>query len=379
LTAIVLATSLAWAWLVYRSAQAITGLSNMPVVEQSNVPQSLSVILTACDEAHTIEPALRSLRAQSHPSFEIIAVNDRSTDGTGEILDRIAAADERVRVLHIEDLPGGWLGKVHAMDQGAKIATSEWLLFSDADVIFAPDTLADAVRYAEEQQLDHLSLLPEMITRSALLEAATIAFAQILFHIIGVGTAKPHPLGVGAFNLVRRSTLERSAGIEWIKMEIADDTGLALLISNAGGKTQFHLAPDRLTLEWYPSVFALIKGLEKNAFMMAGNGQTFRMVAIFGLVGTLLLAPVLGLFLGPNILAQCAGGAAILSNILATAWMRLRIGVAPWGAVLAPLGTLIVAISAIWSTIRCVQRGGVNWRGTHYPLQALKDGKRVWL
>ena len=96
-----------------------------------------------------VEQATRSLLAQDYPELALIAVDDRSTDGTGAILDAIAAEDTRLKVLHIEELPAGWLGKTHALHAAAATSSADWLLFTDADVLFVPDTLRRAIALAE--------------------------------------------------------------------------------------------------------------------------------------------------------------------------------------------------------------------------------------
>ena len=113
----------------------------LPAVKAPGALPSLSVIVPARNEATAIGPALASLLAQDYPGLEIVAVDDRSTDGTGDVLRALAAANPSLRVLRIDDLPSGWLGKNHALWRGAQRSTGTWLLFTDADVVFAPGTL----------------------------------------------------------------------------------------------------------------------------------------------------------------------------------------------------------------------------------------------
>ena len=138
----------------------------------------VSLIVPARNEEQTLGPAIRSRLEDGYPALEVVLIDDRSTDGTGAVVDAIAAADARVRALHLTSLPPGWLGKLHAMNEGLRLATGEWVLFSDADVHLAPGTLERAVRLAEAQRLDHLSILPQLRPATWLVDAALASFAR---------------------------------------------------------------------------------------------------------------------------------------------------------------------------------------------------------
>ena len=127
---------------------------------------SLSVVVPACNEAGSIAPALASLLGQDYPALQVVLVDDRSSDGTGEIMDRLAARDPRVVVDHVRELPAGWLGKVHALERGVAHATGTWMLLTDADVRLAPGTLRRAIAWAGEQGYDHLAVFPHAVLRS---------------------------------------------------------------------------------------------------------------------------------------------------------------------------------------------------------------------
>ena len=120
----------------------------------------LSVVVPARNEESELESSLASLLEQDYPNLEVVLVNDRSTDRTGEILDGVASVRQNVRVLHVENLPEGWIGKNHAVHTGATRASGDWLLLTDADIRFRPDTLRRTVTYAEQHGLDHLTLVP---------------------------------------------------------------------------------------------------------------------------------------------------------------------------------------------------------------------------
>ena len=179
----------------------------------------VSIIVPACNEEADIEATLTRLLALDYDNYEVIAVDDRSTDRTGEIMERVAAGAPpgRLQVIRISDLPAGWMGKPHAMWSAGNQATGDWLLFTDADVLFKPDVLRRAVAYAEAEPADHLVLFPRMIMKRPG-EKMMIAFFQTLFVFghrpwkVADPKTRDH-IGVGAFNMVRRKVYEASRNL----------------------------------------------------------------------------------------------------------------------------------------------------------------------
>ena len=335
----------------------------------------VSVVVTACNEADTIGPALTSLLSLSYQPLELIIVYDRSTDTTGVIIDELIAGHEHARVVHNGDLPEGWLGKVHALKLGAAAASGDWLLFTDADVVYRDGVIADAVTHVESSGLDHFSLLPTMKAETWPLDITVCAFTQLGVHrVFGLN---PVPFGAGAFNMVRRRALDASEGFEWLKMEIADDAGLALLIAEAGGSTEFRTALDGLEIAWYRSLGHMFRGLEKNASLVVSRGRPWRMFLMWSAGCTAITLPFLGPLLNPELWpALCIGMGAF---ICATFRLRARLGMQPWLAILAPLGFVLVGTCGLWSMLQNLRRGGIEWRGTFYPWSALVEGQRVRL
>jgi glycosyltransferase involved in cell wall biosynthesis len=182
----------------------------------------ISIIVTARDEAEKIAQCLTSLVNPSYPDLEIIAVNDRSRDATGQIMNNLAAENTRIRVLYIETLPEGWLGKVHAMHTAGQIATGEFLLFTDDDVIYQAQALEQAMRYVTAQQLSHLCLIPHFIS-GTLWENALVNFFGMTFimslcpQAINSNNSKFYA-GVGAFNLVSKNVYQQLGGHESLRL-----------------------------------------------------------------------------------------------------------------------------------------------------------------
>ncbi len=191
----------------------------------------VSIIVPACNEAADIEATLTRLLALEYDNYEVIAVDDRSTDRTGEIMEKIAAAPPaRLKVFHITDLPAGWMGKPHAMWNASNLASGDWLLFTDADVLFKPDALRRALAYAESERADHLVLFPRMIMEHPG-EKMMIAFFQTLFVFghrpwkVADPKTKDH-IGVGAFNMIRRTVYEALGTYQALRFDVLDDMKL---------------------------------------------------------------------------------------------------------------------------------------------------------
>ena len=273
----------------------------------------VSIIVPACNEEKHIRETLTRLLGLEYANYEVIAVNDRSTDRTGQIMDEIAAGAEcgadipvrvpaasalqteadrnvhptRLKVIHIPELPPGWLGKTHAMWTAGKQASGDWLLFTDADVLFKPDSLRRAMAYAESEKADHVVLFPRMIMKSPG-DRMMIAFFQALFVFghrpwkVADPDARDH-MGVGAFNLVRRPVYEAVGTYQALRMEVLDDMKLGKVVKNAGFSQRNVFGADLISLRWAEGAFGVVNNLTKNFFAVM-SFQWWRTVAsIFGL------------------------------------------------------------------------------------------------
>ena len=168
----------------------------------------LSVVIATCNDADTIEKAVNTLLQQDYPKLEIVVVNDRSTDKTGVIIEKIARKDSRVRTVHIQHLPPGWLGKVHALHVGTQKTSGEWILYTDADVYFKQGTLRKAIAFISADHSDHLALMPVPRAPSFWLRKLTLALL-----LPGTSTINIAFIGIirivndsAAFGLVRACT-----------------------------------------------------------------------------------------------------------------------------------------------------------------------------
>ncbi len=341
---------------------------------------SISIIVPARDEALAIEEALRRMLLLDYPDYEVIAINDRSTDGTGEIMDRLATQmGPQLQVVQITELPAGWLGKNHAMSVGASQARGEYILFTDGDVMFDPLILRRAMTIVEERSLDHLVLLPETLT-STFFEAALINFfclmlmASTRFPLVRWKWFKGAYLGVGAFNLLRRTAYDAIGGFETLKLEVADDTMLGRLVKHRGLNQDVYGGQGTLSVRWQTGgVWSIVRGLEKNAF----SGTHYSVVQTVGAVlilCTIFVGPFVALLYGnfstPVLVLTI--GSLVLS--VGTAW---TVGFPVAVGLFFPWAVLVFCFIMLRSMVLTLRQGGVRWRDTFYPLADLRAARRT--
>src|SRR5271157_1988843 len=314
--------ALAWFSRIVDAALGMPSVADVSRPEWNRNPVSpagnprVSIITPARNEEDSIEQALNTLLALDYDNYEVIAVNDRSTDRTGEILDSIGKNPHSnvtknvtlgwgthipdFRVVHHRELPPGWLGKTHAMWTAANQATGEWLLFTDADVLFKPDSVRRAVAYAEAEPADHVVLFPRMIMKRPG-ERMMIAFFQALFVFghrpwkVADPKARDH-MGVGAFNLVRRSVYDAVGTYRALRMEVLDDMKLGKVVNNAGFAQRNVFGEDLISLRWGRGAFGIVNNLTKNFFAVM-SFQWWRTLASLVGLGFLNLGPFVGVWL----------------------------------------------------------------------------------
>ena len=189
------------------------------------------------NEEKSIKQAVIQLISQDYPQLEVIVVNDRSTDNTGALLKNLKVQYPQLNVITICDLPPNWVGKNHAIYRGAKEARGEWLLFTDADVMFSPGSLKKTVGYALEHKLDHLTIGPDLYY-GGVFYRAFIAYLSYGITATAMFTKK---VGIGAFNLVKKSVYQEIGRYEAIAMKITDNMSLGELVVDKGYKQGFGL------------------------------------------------------------------------------------------------------------------------------------------
>ncbi|HEX5849387.1 MAG TPA: glycosyltransferase [Rubrobacter sp.] len=379
--------SLAW---IVAVAGWFRGARRVPVLRETaeaNEPigryPSVSVVVAARDEEAGVGEALWSVLDQDYPGeLEVLAVDDRSTDRTAEIIAGLAALRPgRLRMLKVDRLPDGWLGKNHALYRGAAEACGEWLLFTDADVRFSPDCLELAMRYAEHKRLDHLTLAPELLSHGVALKSFVTAFT----FVFGV-TQRPwraadptarEAVGVGAFNLLKREAYGRAGTHEAIPLRPDDDMRLAKLLKEAGYSQDVAYGTGCVSVEWHQTLGGAIRGLEKSIF----PGVDYRLSAIIAASLLLFLTnvwPFAGVFLARRRAMRLLYGADVLAIVAMYAHGPKVSGysLSPLYLPLHPFGMAAFIYAALRSAYVALVRGGIQWRGTFYPLRVLKGDDR---
>ena len=336
---------------------------------------TVSVIVAARNEEPNIETAMSSLLKSDYSSLQIIAVDDRSTDRTGDILDHLADKDERLSVVHIEHLPDDWLGKNHAMHKATEVAQGEFLLFTDGDVEFDPIALRSAMEYVQRNEIDHLCVFPVM-NPGSFVENSLVAFFSLCFCVGLQSWLIPTSFqfayaGVGAFNLVRRSSYDDVGGHTTLKFDVLDDVKLGKLLKRHGAKQALLRADGLVSVRWQPSAWGVITGLEKNGFAALNYSITrLAMTTLVYFVG--FLAPYAVLVVFPD-LRSSGFLASILTFHLMYAVLGHCLGAGMAVFFVFPLASMGMAFAfwrSSWITLR---QGGVRWRDTFYPLAVLRD------
>jgi glycosyl transferase family 2 len=341
----------------------------------------LSIVVTARDEAQDIEATVRHALAQVYPGLEVIVVDDRSADGTSAILDGLAPSvgGDRLRVIHVRDLPAGWIGKCHACHVGAGEARGAFLLFMDGDVtLAAPDLLGRIVTWMERSAVDHLALFPDLRPYGALQAGLMHAFEQAMLLVVRAWEMdRDRPRGgggVGAFNLIRRTAYDRIGGHLRLRMEVADDYKLGMLLKESGARQRIYSGMGLVRCPWHRGTLAVLRGLEKNMFSGVDYSLT-RLVAETAALVALNVGPVaIGLVAGTPVgWAPFAVQAACVFAAAASAARRIDRHPLVLGA-LYPLSLALLSFAMWNSVLRTLARGGVLWRGSFYPLAALRRG-----
>jgi len=362
------------AWLGHADRRALVPL---PPAPPGPLP-SVTVVVPCRDEARGLARAAASLLAQDLPELQVVAVDDRSTDGTGEILARLAAADPRLEVVSVAALPDGWLGKNHACHAGARRARGEWLLFTDADVVLAPDAVRRALAAALSRRLGHLAVVPRLEAPGLLERAFVTAFAALLSPFVGVRELRRPGtrafFGVGAFNLVRRDSYERAGGHARLPLEVVDDLKLGLLLRRSGVPQGVADSGGLLSVRWQHGFAPSVLGLVKNAFA-ALEYRPLRALAAATLGAAGAAVPLALLAAGPTPLVRALSAAALGVAALHHAEAARRLsGASGVEGLLMPACAALLSAVVLSSALAAWARGGVVWRGTHYPLERVRAG-----
>ena len=326
----------------------------------------MSVVIPARNEEASIERTVRAMLAQTWESLEVIVVDDRSEDGTGAILARLAQGDSRLRVLTGSEPPPGWLGKPWALHQGSAIAAGGIFLFVDADVVYEPPAIAAAVAYLEETGAAMIALAPDVVMKTFWERVAMPQLAFALFAMIPTWLSNRTrivrlAIGAGTGNLVRRDDYDAAGGHEALRDAVVDDVATARLLRRSGRRTLVVRAEDFVSVRMYEGGRAIIDGFTKNAFAVLDRSYVIALlVLVLGIVFHVL--PYI-LAAGGELLSIVTVGIITLTRVVLFLSLRYPLHFAIWAH---PL--MILVWSWIW--IRSAWMTGVRrrlaWRGRSY-------------
>ena len=354
----------------------IVGLRKIKVLRDQpldNLQPPLAIIIPVRNEEQDLEKALQSVCNLNYNNYRIIAVNDRSTDRTSEILDRLQKQYTKLAVTNIETLPEGWLGKNNALYQGYLSCSEEWLLFTDADVEFHPDAVNKAMGYTLKNNLDNLAVLPQVVSRSEALNSVLATFGFMLMVYLrpwdAIKPGKWAHFGVGAFCLVKRAAYEQAGTHSAIRLRPDEDVMLGHKIKQAGLRQDVLSGTGAITFEWYQNLQQFIDGLMKNTFATAQYNVVLALAYIFGCLLFLTL-PTLVMLIWGDVFIRWLAVAGLVTQVVYMILVRNKW----WYAFVIPFAGLLMAYIFTRSMILTLKKGGIYWRGTFYSLNELKDG-----
>ncbi len=347
-----------------------------------NPPPLVTILIPAKDEEGRIRACLQSALDQDYSNFEVIAIDDRSTDRTGAVMDEMAAADPRLRVLHIQpgSLEPGWTGKNNALFQGTKIANGSWLLFVDSDVLLEKTAVTRTVTVSNYKKYDLFSVLPRLETHTAweslLIPVCSAAAASM--YLIALTNDDKRKIGAfanGQFLLITRKAYDTIGGHETVKDRFCEDTEIARLVREAGLRPRVSMGDDVCAVRMYNSLPNIIKGWSRIYYAAKVGQKKHILNAINVLVMcSLSVYPVLiysiyrALHPKHNMLDYAWLGASVLHLALITLvlgfvykWSKNS----PWHALLFPLAGPMLLYILTKALVMCFTKK-VEWRGTVY-------------
>ena len=367
-------------YLIWRSKREEMTLTERYAGPPDQTPL-ISVMLPAKDEAENIGPCLESILQQDYPQFEVIVCNDRSDDATGEIAERIASSDDRVRVIHIKDLPAGWCGKNNAMQTGIATAGAEWICMIDADCKQTSHrTLSVAMQYARDTQADLLSILPNQELHGfweQVVQPVCSGVMMIWFLPEKVNNPdKPNAYANGAFMLMKRSTYEAIGTHEAVKNKVNEDMHMARLTKEAGLNLQVVRGSGLYTVRMYSGLRGILRGWSR---IFYGTFETRkRLIASLAMLTVMGFLPyfaaALGLILAAGgvepvgVWRVCgiAGLTAVLIQLTVIYRFYPLIGAKGYLAWTYVLGCAITMLALLGAISKLRKGARLVWRNTEY-------------
>ena len=295
-------------------------------------------------------------------------------------MEEFAKTYPHFNTISIQELPEGWLGKTHAMQKGSELASGEYLLFTDGDVLFEKNAVSKAMQICLENKLDHLCFAPKLHSTSWLLSSLNIFFGTLLLMFSKISRIGKHGTfyaGIGAFNLVKRSAYQSIGEHKKLHFEIVDDVMLGRLLSFSGFSCAMVYGKNLISLTWYTNIKEIIVGCEKNGFTTAEYSVPVVCLIGFSMLYLYFLPFVLIFFSPPLAQAGFAFSFLLMQGVFFE--IARRFGYNPLTSLLVPFSAWIVYFAQIRSAFLNLSRGKIIWRETSYPLKKLKHNRKKLL
>ncbi len=359
----------------WRAARFAPTWIRVPVVDAVADAPPISIVVPARDEERSIERCVRSLLAQTLADFEVIVVDDRSTDRTREILERLAREDSRLRIVAGAELPAGWIGKTWALQQGAAVARGDWLLFTDADSVHSPASATSSLAFARAQHVDVISTITHQELRTfaerAILPSilGLVFFSQGNFRQLNDPAQTRRALANGQYIFISRRAYDGLGGHAAVRDQMVEDIEFARLVKRDGRyRLMLTAGEDLASVRMYHSFREIWNGFTKNMYYgprgnlwALGGGLVF--IAAVSFVPPLLALNALARRRPLEALEALMTSAALVATggwAMASVRLDRRLG---W---FQPLGTAVLAAIVVNSTFAVLSGRGVEWRGRRY-------------
>ena len=372
---------------IARNARGYPTISAQTKLEVARRPR-VSILIPARNEAEILAVTLPKFLEQEYGDYEVILIDDASTDETPSLARRFAEAyPNRLRVVRVEELPAGWVGKTHALHKGFQAATGEWVLATDADIVFHPKALLAGLWLAEQQRAELVSIYSFLECESFWEKMMLPGFGLLLsafFPVRKINDPRSSvALASGGYILMRRAMWAGLGGYEAIRSEMIDDLNTARLVKHSGRRIYVAATKDLLRTRMYHSFRELWEGLRKNAFA-AHRFSIPRMMVTLGAYAVCNVLPIICLWLygwrwlsGP-VLAGAERTALALSlgqyavALLLHLPLLFYLGVSPAYALLALFGGILYAAISLDSMVRTLFGKGVSWKRRQYRKPSLE-------
>jgi chlorobactene glucosyltransferase len=357
------------------------------IVEPATAPPSqplISVCVPARNEEKNIRRCVEALLSQNYPNFEVIVLDDRSSDATPEILRELATRDDRLKVIYGSDLPPGWAGKPHALYQAEKAARGEWLCFIDADTFLAHDALSSCYVKAIETSADLFTIMTFQITGTfwektilpLVMTALSVGFSPSKVN----DPARKDAVANGQFIMIRRKVYEAIGGHEKVKDQIVEDKAISEQVKWNGYRLIVADGMRVASTRMYTSLPEMWEGWTKNVYLGLHDRPALLWLGVLGVSLALITALFLPVWPIAGGIWYLNGGnwmavMVIVESLLMWAFLvyvRVRVAlgmrIAPWYALTTPLGAAIFAAIMFTSAWKVLSGQGVTWRGRVYKI-----------